>query len=177
MQPPPQKAAVFLCAIPYDGGSTNSWGTRVAYRQRLTDNLEVAALYDWAGALTPVSELNSPTGEFRGSLATRNHHGIAARVSGKLPRVGTELAASYKWVSGTTVSRMDAFGEAETQIDPNFHFSIRQPLPGLSGRWEALADFSNLLAQGYVPASTGQDTRIVLVPVYRAFRGGVSFQF
>jgi hypothetical protein len=120
--------------------------------------------------------LNPPAADFRNSLATRNHQGIAARVSGKLPRAGTLVAASYKWVSGTALSRMDAFGEAESQVDPNLHLSIRQPLPGLNGRWEALADFSNLLGQGYVPAN-GQDSRIVLVPVIRAFRGGVSFQF
>ena len=44
-------------------------------------------------------------------------------------------------------------------MDPNLHLSIRQPLPGLNGRWEALADFSNLLAQGYVTVN-GQDSRI-----------------
>jgi hypothetical protein len=71
---------------------------------------------------------------------------------------------------------MDQFGEAAYQMDPNLHLSIRQPLPGLSGRWEALADFSNLLAQGYVTVS-GQDSRMMLCPNMRSFRGGVSFQF
>jgi hypothetical protein len=71
---------------------------------------------------------------------------------------------------------MDAYGEAANQIDPNLHLSVRQPLPGLNGRWEALADFSNLLAQGYV-TSSGQDSRIAFVPVLRSFRGGVSYQF
>jgi hypothetical protein len=71
---------------------------------------------------------------------------------------------------------MDQFGEAAYQMDPNLHLSIRQPLPGLNGRWEALADFSNLLAQGYVTVN-GQDSRMMLAPVLRSFRGGVSFQF
>jgi hypothetical protein len=39
-----------------------------------------------------------------------------------------------------------------------------------------LADFGNLLAQGYMPVN-GQESRIMLVPVFRSFRGGVSFQF
>lgn len=97
-------------------------------------------------------------------------------VSGKVPHTGTQIAASYKYISGATLSRTDAFGEAESQMDPNLHLSIRQPLPGLNGRWEALADMSNVLGQGYVSAG-GQDSRIVLVPVFRSFRGGVSFQF
>lgn len=160
----------------YDGGSSNSWGTRVAISQKLSDNMEIAALYDWAGALTPVGELDSTSADFRSNLATRNHQGVGARISAKVPRAGTQIAASYKWLSGATVSRVDAFGEAENQIDPNLHLSIRQPLPGLNGRWEAMADFSNVLGQGYVSAN-GPDSRIVLVPVFRAFRGGVSFQF
>jgi len=82
------------------------------------------------------------------------------------------------WISGATLSRLDAFGEAAYQMDPNLHVSLRQPLPGFgpAGRWEVLADFGNLLAQGYMPVN-GQESRIMLVPVLRSFRGGVSFQF
>jgi hypothetical protein len=166
----------FSPAFLFDGGNTNSWGTRVAFRQKISGHLEFSALYDWAGALSPAGELNTSAADFRDNIVTRNHHGIAAGVSGKIPRAGTQFAASYKWVSGTTLSRMDAFGEAESEMDPNLHLSIRQPLPGLSGRWEAMADISNVLGQGYVSASS-QDSRIMLVPVFRAFRGGVSFQF
>lgn len=166
----------FSSAFLYDGGRMNSWGTRIAYRQKLSDSLEIAALYDWAGALTPVGQLDPSSTEFRSDFATRNHQSVAARFSAELPKAGTQIAVSYKWVAGATISRVDAFGEAESQMDPNLHFSIRQPLPGLNGRWEALADVSNVLGQGYVSAG-GQDSRIVLVPVFRAFRGGVSFQF
>ncbi|MBZ5641669.1 MAG: carboxypeptidase-like regulatory domain-containing protein [Acidobacteriia bacterium] len=166
----------FSQALLYDGGGANSWGTRVTYRRKIFDHLEVAGLYDWAGALTPSGPLDPASADFRNNIATRNHHSIAARVSGKVPRAGTQFAASYKWISGATLSRMDAFGEAESEMDPNLHLSIRQPLPGLNGRWVALADVSNALCQGYVSAG-GQDSRIVLVPVFRAFRGGVSFQF
>jgi hypothetical protein len=166
----------FSTAFLYDGGNTSSWGSRVAYRQRLSDTLEVAAIYASAGALTPEGELTTASSSLRDSFMTRNHQSLAGRVSGKIPRAGTQFAASYKWVSGATLSRMDEFGETAYQIDSNLHLSIRQPLPGLSGRWEAMVDFSNLLAQGYVPVS-GRDSGIMLVPVLRSFRGGVSFQF
>ncbi len=140
----------FSPAFLYDGGNSSSWGTRAAYCQKLSDDLEFAAIYAWAGALTPGGELNSAATELRDSFMTSNHHSLAARISGKIPHSGTQFSASYKWVSGTTLSRMDEFGEAAYQMDPNLHLSIRQPLPGFNGRWEALADFSNLLAQGYV---------------------------
>jgi hypothetical protein len=165
----------FSTAFLYDGGNSSSWGTRAAYREKLSDDLEVAAIYAWAGALSPGGELNASS-NLRDSFTTRNHHSLAARISGKIPRSGTEFSASYKWIAGTALSRMDQFGEAAYQMDPNLHLSIRQPLPGLNGRWEALADFSNLLAQGYVTVS-GQDSRMMLVPILRSFRGGVSFQF
>jgi hypothetical protein len=166
----------FSTAILYDGGNSSFWGGRAAYRQKISDDLDVAAIYAWAGALSPGRELYVTSSDLRDSFMTSNHHSLAARVSGKIPQSGTEFSASYKWVSGVTLSRMDQFGEASYQMDPNLHLSIRQPLPGLNGRWEALADFSNLLAQGYVSVN-GQDSRMMLVPLLRSFRGGVSFQF
>jgi hypothetical protein len=166
----------FSSAFLYDGGNSSSWGARAAYRQKISDDLEVAAIYAWAGALTPSGGLNTASSDLRDSFMTSNHHSLAARVSGKIPQSGTQVAASYKWITGTALSRTDQFGEAAYQMDPNLHLSIRQPLPGLNGRWEALADFSNLLAQGYVTVN-GQDSRMVLCPNMRSFRGGVSFQF
>ncbi len=166
----------FSSAFLYDGGNSSSWGARAAYRQRLSDDWELAAIYAWAGALTPGSELTTTTPDLRDNFMTSNHHSVAGRISGKIPRSGTQISASYKWISGTALSRMDQFGEAAYQMDPNLHLSIRQPLPGLNGRWEALADFSNLLAQGYVTVG-GQDSRMMLSPMLRSFRGGVSFQF
>jgi hypothetical protein len=160
----------------YDGGSLNSWGTRIAYRQKFSDELEAAVVYAWAGAL--VAEDAAATVDLRDALQTRYSHSLAARVAARVPRFGTRLAASYKWQRSASVSRQDAFGELLYQVDPNLNLSFRQPLPTLlfSRRFEALADFGNLLAQGYVPV-TARDGKLLLVPAYRSFRGGLSFQF
>ncbi|HWF14063.1 MAG TPA: carboxypeptidase-like regulatory domain-containing protein [Candidatus Acidoferrales bacterium] len=166
----------FSSAFLYDGGNSSSWGTRVAYRQKISDAWEVATIYSWAGALSPGSAADLSPSAIRNNFTTSNHHSVAARISGKISQSGTQFSASYKWVAGSALSRMDQFGEAAYQMDPNLHISIRQQLPGLNGRWEALADFSNLLAQGYVSVS-GQDPRMILAPILRSFRGGVSFQF
>jgi hypothetical protein len=166
----------FSTAFLYDGGNSSSWGARGAYRQKIADNWDIAAIYAWAGAITPGGELLTESSDLRDKLMTSNHHSVAVRVSGKIHRSNTEFSTSYKWVSGTALSRMDQFGEAAYQMDPYLNLSIRQPLPGLNGRFEALADFSNLLAQGYVSMS-GQDSRMMLAPILRSFRGGVSFQF
>lgn len=162
-------------AFAYDGGASGSLGSRVAYRQKLPDGIEVVVLYAWAGALVPVESSNSL--RLRDILETRKQHSVAARVSTRLPKARTQLAASYKWLSGPAVSRQDAFGEVSYQVDPFLNLSVRQPLPTLfNTRIEALADFRNLLAQGYVPIDTA-DGRVLLIPAFRSFRGGVNFQF
>jgi hypothetical protein len=167
----------FSDTLLYDGGSSNSWGTRVAYRQKLSDDLEVVAVYSWAGAM--MLDDTAPAGlHLRDELQTRNIHSLAATVSGRVPTLGTHVIASYKWLNGRVVSHQDAFGESAFQLDPYMNLSVRQPLPTffMSGKWEALADFRNLLAEGYVSVN-GRDGRVMLVPAVRSFRGGVSFQF
>jgi len=163
-------------AILYDGGSSDSWGTHVAYRQKLSEDLEISAVYAWAGALAVGDPTESAT--LRDALETRYRHSLAARVAARIPGAGTHIVASYKWVSGPTVSRQDPFGEAAYQLDPFLDISIRQPIPTffMNGRWEALADFRNLLGEGY-SAVNGRDGGILLVPSVRSFRGGLSFQF
>jgi hypothetical protein len=94
-----------------------------------------------------------------------------------VPHAGTKVSAGYKWVDGVTVSRVDSYGESLFQLDPYLHLSLRQPLPRFAlGRWEAIADCDNLLAQGYVSTSS-RDGHVVLVPAFRTFRGGLSVQF
>jgi len=163
-------------AFAYDGGAYDAFGTRVAYRQKLADDAEIVLLYAWAPALSP--EELAEGAELRDALRPRNHHSFAARVSGRMPRTGTRVTASYKWIDGPVVSRQDAFGEATYQVDPYLNVTVRQPMPGslFSARWEALADFRNLLAQGYVPMNTG-DGQVMLISAFRSVRGGFSFQF
>jgi hypothetical protein len=165
----------FSALFAYDGGNLSSMGARAVYQQKITDNLSTSLVYAYAGALAP-SELASD-GALRDELAARYLHSVAARVSAMVPRWGTKVSTSYKWVSGAAVSRQDAYGESLYHMDPFLSLEIRQSLPCFfPGHMEALADFGNLFAQGYVPIATG-DGRMVLVPSYRYFRGGLSFQF
>jgi len=62
-------------------------------------------------------------------------------------------------------------------LDPYLSMQIKQPIPAVfSGHMEIDADAGNLLAQGYVPIETTRG-RVILVPSYRYFRGGLTFQF
>jgi hypothetical protein len=164
----------FSNAFAYDAGASSSWGTRLAYHQKISDNLDAALIYAWAGALAPdASPLGNAVDELRDSLATRHRQSVAGRVSTRVQRTGTQLSVSYKWINGTTVSRQDAYGESYFRVDPNLNLVIRQALPG---HFEAVCDFGNLLDQGYVPVAS-TDGVVLLIPSTRSIRGSLSFQF
>ena len=164
----------FSKGFAYDGGGSSNWGARVAFRKKLEGDTEFTALYSLASALTPATDTDSL---LRDMLQAVPRHSLGASISTKVPRLGTKFHAGYKWISGSAVSRLDAYGESIYQMDPYLHLMVRQPLPKWAlGRWEAIADCDNLLAQGYVSTSN-RDGRVVLVPAFRTFRGGLSVQF
>lgn len=159
-----------------DGGSSSSWGTRVALREKLSENVELTTVYTFAGALAP-GEVSAEDLRLRDGLRTRQRHAAYAGVKARVPRLGTRVSAGYEWINGSIVSRMDGYGESIYQNGPYLHVSVRQHLPKFApGHWEALAECQNLLAQGFVPVS-GRDGNLVLVPAFRTFRGGVNVQF
>jgi Carboxypeptidase regulatory-like domain len=164
----------FSTGFAYDGGSSSSWGTRLAFREKLDDDFELTAVYSFGGALMPSGDAD---GLLRDALRTAQRHSLGAGISAKVPRLGTRVQAGYKWVNGLTASSVDSYGESRFRMDPYLHLIFRQPLPKFAlGRWEAIADCNNLLAQGYISANS-RDGRVVLVPAFRTFRGGLSVQF
>ncbi len=165
----------FTNGFAYDAGDSGSWGTRVAYRQTIGSDVETTVVYTWAGVLSPYS--SETNGDLSSLLATRNRQSLGARVSGKIPRTKTKVIAGYTWISGPVAERLDPYGEAAFGTDPFLNISLRQPLPAFFPcHMVLLADVSNLLAQGYVAVTT-RDGQLLLVPSYRTFQGGVSFQF
>lgn len=165
---------VFSNAFAYDSGSSSTWGGRLAYREKLSDDMELTAVYAMAGALVP--EL-APDGVLRDSLHMKPRQSVGVNFTAKVSRTGARVTAGYKWISGVAVTRVDSYGESLYQTDPFLHVSVRQQLPKFGpGRWEAIADCDNLLAQGYVTMST-RDGVVTLVPAFRTFRGGLSLQF
>lgn len=164
----------FSDGFAYDSGNADSYGMRAAYQQKFSDDLSATVVYAWAGALTPLTQM-APDSDLRDILAVRQLHSVAGSISSQVPVTKTHVIAGYKWLDGTAVSRQDEFGEAYFGLDPYFNLVIRQPIPCMH-RMQALADFGNLLAQGYVPITT-RDGKIVLVSAYRTFRGGISVQF
>jgi hypothetical protein len=165
---------IFSNAFAYDSGMASSWGGRVAFREKLGDDTELTAVYAAGGALAP----NGMTDAIlRDALRMETRQSVGVNVSTRVPRAGGRVTVGYKWVSGPAISRVDSYGESLYQMDPYLHVSLRQQLPKFGpGRWEAIADCDNLLAQGYLTMNT-RDGQVVLVPAFRTFRGGLSLQF
>jgi Carboxypeptidase regulatory-like domain len=168
----------FSNGFAYDGGSASSWGARVAWREKLTDDLELTAVYAYGGVLAPAEELAGGLAEpLRDSLRNVMRNSAGANISWTSRKTHTKLTSGYKWVDGQALTRLDNYGESVYQMDPFLHVSVRQQLPRFGlGRWEAIADCDNLLAQGYVTTNT-RDGQVTLVPAFRAVRGGLSVQF
>jgi hypothetical protein len=165
----------FSNVFAYDGGNMHSGGARVAYTRKFNDDINMTLVYAYAGALAPNGDPSDAV--LRSQLSTQFRESAAARVSAKVPKTGTRIVTSYKWLSGPTVSQQDAYGESMYHIDPYLSVQIHQRLPTfIPGHAEIVADCGNLLAQGYVTLNTS-DGAVVLVPTYRYFRGGLSFQF
>lgn len=165
----------FSDVFAYDAGELTSIGARLVYQQRISGNLDMTMIYAYGGVLAPNE---SPVeAALRNELATQYRVSAAARFTAKIPHTGTKIVSGYKWISGSAVSQQDPYGESVYHLDPYLSVQIRQKLPGfIPGHAEILADCGNLLAQGYVTLSTS-DGQVVLVPTYRFFRGGLSFQF
>jgi hypothetical protein len=162
-------------AFAYDGGETSSTGARVAYDQRISDSLTSTVIYDYSGALAVDNAFAGP--HLRDQLETRYRHSLATRVSAKVPGANTRVVVGYKWLSGPTASQQDSYGEAMYGVDPYLSLGVRQPLPNfIPGHMVVQADMGNLLSQGST-AVTAYGRPMMLVPAYRYFRGGLSFQF
>ena len=164
----------FSKGFAYDGGAASDWGGRVALREKLSEDLEVTAVYAFSGALVPVAEME---GGLREGLRNAQRQSAAVKISAKIPQSATRLTVGYKWINDSTLSRVDPYGEAAYQVSPYLNVGIRQPLPKIwFGRLEANAECDNLLAQGYVSVNT-REGQVLLVPAFRSFRGGLSWQF
>jgi hypothetical protein len=169
--------------VTLNGGTYTSSGVRAAYMQNLNNGVQIAVLYALGDALAVAPAYVAGEGlleDLRDVVRPRQTQIVAGRITGRLPVCRTQITTSYAWLPSGRVTDVDPYGETSLQLQPFLGIQIRQPLPNLAflpARIEALADFRNPLAQGYVPVSRSGGETLVLTPAYRSFRGGFSVQF
>lgn len=165
-----------------NGGNYRSPGVRVSYARKIKDRLQAALGYGYAGVLTPSrSELHSGlAGELRAVLEAQRAHLLLASVSADVPGAGTALSASYQWSSRPSVLAADPFNEFASRSEPGLNLALRQPLPiggGMRGRFEASAEFRNILKTGYVPLHVADGRVLNLLQAIRSYSGALSYIF
>lgn len=165
--------------VTLNAGSYDSSGVRVALSRRMGNRVKAALIYSsgQALALTGPSE-DGADATLRDYLRVAPTQSLAGMVTARLPG-GTKVVTTYEWLPGGRLTVVDPYGHACEGVQPFLGLEIRQPLPTLAffpGRIEALADFRNLLAEGYSPL-VHLDDRMFLTPAYRSFRGGFSLEF
>lgn len=172
-----------LDGVTLNAGDFGSSGMRVAVFRSWGPNLEAAVAFSSGDALAVggrdgVANLNTD-GVLRDYLRSRATRSFAGGMTARVPASHTRVTASYQWLPRGRVTDVDPSLETSMDVQPFLNVQIRQPLPTLEflpARIEAVADFHNLLAEGYVPLTLSED-RLVLTPAYRSFRGGFSVQF
>ncbi len=169
--------------VTLNAGDYSSSGLRAVYARKLGSHVKAAFVYGLGNAL--VVDASALGGEISGShlraaLRPRRTQTLAGKLSARIPACKTEIITSYEWLPDDLVTWVDPYVHSYLQLQPYLGIMIRQPLPPLRfipAQIEALADFRNLLAQGYVPLAGSGEEGLVLTPVYRSFRGGFAVQF
>ena len=165
-----------------NAGNYRSPGVRVSYARKVRDRLQAALGYGYGGVLTP-SRGHLRTGmtdELRAVLESQGAHLLMASVSAEMPGPGTVLTGSYQWSSRQSVLPADPYNDFASQSAPGLNLVLRQPLPfgeNLPGRFEASAEFRNLLKTGYVPLHVPDGRVLSLLQAIRSYSGALSYIF
>ncbi|MCC7176292.1 MAG: TonB-dependent receptor [Bryobacterales bacterium] len=173
---------LFSSSSVFNAGSYRTLGYMASLTQALWDGWSATAAYGNGGALhTGRGDVaTGAAGEVRGLIRNRRQNWVATRVSGVAPGTKTRFAASYQWTDLRALTPGHFFLTQRVLPEAGLNVSLRQPLPSVAvfnGRLEATAELRNLLAQGYLPLTTGQGRRMQLIHSPRAVRGGLAFIF
>jgi hypothetical protein len=167
--------------IVINGGNYQSVGFRAVYAQTLGSHIEVLGGYSSGSALSARGfVVQNPRPYTQGVLTPEQTNAFIGKITASLPGTRTRFSTSYEWVPSDRVTLVDPAGQGNLQVQPYLGVQVRQPIP-TPNSWpvhiDAVAEFQNLLSQGYVPASQGAAKPMVLSSGYHYVRGGFSVQF
>jgi hypothetical protein len=172
---------LFTTSSVFNAGGYQSLGYMASVTQNLGDNLKVNVMYGSGDALVADRyEIGQSPDGLRSVIRRGRRQAVTAQISCKAPWTGTEFSASYQVTDSRAATPSHYFATQGTRAEPGLNIYLRQPIRTFSlipVRMEASADLRNLLADGYLPFSSGDGRRIYLMSTPRSFRGGLSFIF
>ncbi len=164
-----------------DGGSYSGAGARVVYARQLAHGMD--AVVEWSDG--PVLAPRAGHGTLRDGrvaplLAPAQRQAVTLKWAAVIPFTGSHITCSYRWLDGSSATALDPYDDTFGRSNAFANVAIRQPLPDFGwagGKVTALAEFHNLLAQGYIPVISADGHLLYLIQSARSFRGGLSINF
>ena len=165
-----------------NGGSYSSPGARASLRTRLSNDADIIVGYTYAAGLQAfANELDAASAQMlREMVRTQREHSFVVKIQSTMPRTRTQILTSYRWIGRNAIVAVDPYDNGMGQSEPYLNVAVIQPLPSpdiLPAQFQATADFSNVLAQGYLLIYGPDGSRSYFFPSARSFRGGFSFVF
>jgi len=167
--------------IVLNGGNYQSTGFRAVYARTFGPHVEALAAFSSGKALSAMGNtFDGPVGYSQYTLVPRQTNALAGKITAEIPGTRTRFSTSYEWVPTDRVTLVDPAGQGSLQLQPYLGLEIRQPIPTPNSwpvRVDAVADFQNLLSQGYVTTTQNGQKTVVLSSGNHYARGGFSVQF
>ncbi len=163
----------FRLALPgYAAGD----GARATWTQIFSPVFSACLQGEFGTALTNDMGLDRVS-DVAGQMKARTVAGLGASVDAHVKRTGTALDVRYRWQPRRSLSQVDEFDAAPG--DAYLGMRIEQRL--WAGRRlrgvRAVAEATNLLAQGYEPLLGADGETLFLAQVPRGLQGGLAFTF
>ncbi|HWR49550.1 MAG TPA: carboxypeptidase-like regulatory domain-containing protein [Bryobacteraceae bacterium] len=159
-----------------NAGRHKNSGYVAAVTQSLGRNLDATIAWSTGEALTTKQSDVLLLAELRQAVTAKRRHSMTARISGTVPPSGTQFVTSYQWANVDSLTAPHLYMTQRVREGLGLNVRVRQPIPYLGRRIEAVADLRNLLAQGYMPLNSA-GRRVMMVHTPRSVRGGLSFIF
>jgi hypothetical protein len=161
------------------GPDYSTAGVEASLSRRLPGGNLVRVSYASGSALV-IPALPQPGAMSQVIAAARPHHAqmYSISLSGTLDGTRTRWRASYTWQPDDALTEVAPFsGNASS---PFLNLQLRQPIHVTrdgSGRFEALVDVRNLLAEGYCPYILSDGSLLIFAQQQRSVRAGLAFTF
>ena len=156
----------------------SSAGLTASAMHTLPGNTQVRVSYASGNALVLGPTSSTALASLLSSAHPRRAQTYAISLSGILDRSGTRWRATYRWQPESTVTNVASF--RENAEEPYLNLHLRQALRlhrDAAGRFEALLNLRNLLAQGYQPYVLSDGSVLVFAQAQRGVSGGLAFTF
>lgn len=153
----------------------SSTGIRVAYGHPLGHGVHTDLGYTFGGG--------TQWGPGAFGLTPRNYHVMVARLKAQANSSGTRVAATYRYISGVSLTVIDPYQEYFESSAPGLSLMVTQSIPYVGrfipGELEAQLDVHNLFDQhrfDFTDAA-GESRHSEFLQTPRSLRGGIRLKF